>query len=364
MVKITCLSPNDPNAVFEYCPSFPAAIIFAILFGLATITHLVQAVQYRKAFCWVLIMASIWETAGYSIRAYNITDQSSSGIYTAQFLLILLAPLWINAFVYMILGRMIHFFLVKDRVFGLRARRITLIFVLFDITAFVVQLTGGLMSSGTDVPVNQAKTGLRIYTGGVGLQLAFIAVFCGIAVKFWQLLKAQSASERYGVMMEDLESGSKPYNPAVGAGTANINYLSRTSSQATPLLVGVAVALGLIIVRNIYRLIEYGVGGVNGNVMTKHEWFQYVFDAVLMLAAMVVLAWQHPGKTLQGERSDFSVEDKQRKQEKKAKKQEKKDLKAAKKGEKTAQYVPITASNNSSNEQLVTSSYDVRTGRQ
>lgn len=218
------------------------------------------------------------------------------------------------------------------------------------------------MTSGTDLPVDQVRTGLRIYTGGVGLQLAFIAVFCGIAAKFWQLLKVQAATERYGVMMEDVERGPKTYESA--AMTSNINCLSRTNSQAKPLLIAVAVALGLIIFRNIYRMIEYALGGVNGNVMTKHEWFQYVFDATLMVAAMVVLAWQHPGTTLQGERSDFSAEDKLRKQNKKAKKQEKKDFKATKKAEKSGKYIQMTRSNNSSDEQLVGNGYNVHTGQQ
>lgn len=47
--------------------------------------------------------------------------------------LIVLAPAWIAAFDYMTLGRLINTFLPSKSALGLRARRITLIFVLFDI---------------------------------------------------------------------------------------------------------------------------------------------------------------------------------------------------------------------------------------
>lgn len=349
MVSTTCLAHDDPARIYDYCPSFAAAVLFTVLFFIPTCTHIVQAIRYRTSFSWVLIMAGIWEIGGYASRSYSITKQAESGIYTAQFLLILLAPLWINAFVYMILGRMIHFFLKDDRIYGLRARRVTLMFVLFDITAFVVQLTGGLMSSGSDVPVDTAKLGLNIYTGGVGLQLLFIGIFCLVAFRFRQLLLKQDRAQRYGVSFEPSiplvtsESGfqqsteytnlSNDSNDAVDKllEGSSINYLSRTWSQATPLFIALSVALSLIIIRNVYRLVEYGMGGVNGNVITKHEWFQYVFDALLMLSAITVLNIQHPGKTLQGERSSFKAEDKARKIQKREAKIAKKEARAMKK---------------------------------
>lgn len=357
MVTIQCLPEADPDRVYEYCPSFAAAVLFTVLFSLATIIHTVQAVHYRKAFSWVLIMGAVWEAAGYGFRSFNIAHPHVGGIFTTQFLLILLAPLWINAFMYMILGRMVHFFLVKDQIFGLRARRLTLMFVLFDISAFLVQLTGGVMSGVTDP--TWAKTGLWIYTAGVALALTFVCVFTGIAIRFWQLLKVQSATEKYGVMMEDLEHGSSGYNPAATKGVEDIDYVSRTTKQAAPLFIAVLVALVMIIVRNIYRCVEYSIGGFHGNYMTEHEWMQYVFDALLMLIALGVLAWQHPGMTLQGERSDFSTEDTQRKQEKKAKK----NSKAAKKAEKKGKYFSVNAGNNSSDESLANDRF-VHTGQQ
>lgn len=50
----------------------------------------------------------------------------------------------------------------------------------------------------------------------------------------------------------------------------------------------------LILVRSIFRLIEYVQG--NDGYLISHEVFLYVFDSVLMLAVMVLLAWIHPSE--------------------------------------------------------------------
>lgn len=284
---------SNPNFVYPYCPSFAAAVLFAVLFGLPTAFHVYQAVQYRKPFASILIMAGIWETAGYIFRSLSIQSPFSASLQTAQLLLILLAPLWINAFIYMLVGRMIHFFLDNDRVFGIKARKMTLIFVMFDVTAFLVQATGGSMSSSNDN--NTALLGLHIYTGGVALQLLFNVFFLAIVVKFQKtatpLLRAASA-------------GAYSYQDCA--------YLLRL----------VYTIMGLLIFRNIYRLVEFAAG--LNSTFTKHEWYAYVFDAVPMLAALVILNVFHPGQKLQGPRCDFSEETRAIKQAKKARKAAKK----------------------------------------
>lgn len=48
-------------------------------------------------------MAAIWETRGYALRILSVRDQLNEPYFTIQQLLIILAPLWINAFVYIVL---------------------------------------------------------------------------------------------------------------------------------------------------------------------------------------------------------------------------------------------------------------------
>lgn len=80
------------NALWVYFPNFAAAIAFSILFGILTIAHVGQAVVYRNGFCWVIIMASLWETGAYVFRALGSKNQQSSGIALVAQILVLVGP--------------------------------------------------------------------------------------------------------------------------------------------------------------------------------------------------------------------------------------------------------------------------------
>lgn len=54
------------------------------------------------------------------------------------------------------------------------------------------------------------------------------------------------------------------------------------------------VVSALIMVRSIFRVVEF-LQGFNGYIIS-HEWFLYVFDALLMLIAMLYMNWVHPSE--------------------------------------------------------------------
>jgi hypothetical protein len=62
------------------------------------------------------------------------------------------------------------------------------------------------------------------------------------------------------------------------------------------ILIGLYLVSFLILVRSVFRLVEY-IEGYGGYIMT-HEVFMYVFDAVLMWAAMAVMNVYHPAEIL------------------------------------------------------------------
>lgn len=67
------------------------------------------------------------------------------------------------------------------------------------------------------------------------------------------------------------------------------------------------VVCAAIMVRNLVRTIQFGAGG-EADVNQK-EAYIYVFDAFLMLLAMVVLLIYHPGKLIKAARRATMVED-------------------------------------------------------
>jgi hypothetical protein len=212
--------PDTCGSQYKFYPSFGAAVAFSVLFGIIMILHIGQAITYKNGYCWVIIVAAVWETGAFVTRSISTLHQQSSGLALVSQLLVLLAPLcknplfrsalWfctvnltneipgVNAFAYTILGRMIHFYLPSRSILGIRASTLATYFVLLDIVSFIIQLVGGSMG-GSGAPVDQIMKGVHIYMGGIGLQEFFIVVFLGVAIKF-QLELLQI--ERSGVLVD------------------------------------------------------------------------------------------------------------------------------------------------------------------
>jgi hypothetical protein len=128
---------------WAYSPSFAAAILFAVLFGITTFGHIFQAFYHKKKrLCWVLIMGTAWEFGGFAVRAGGSKHQDKFVFSFISTLLILVAPMWINAFIYMVMGRMIYFFIPEKQIWGIKGINIAKVFVWLDIVAFIVQVIG------------------------------------------------------------------------------------------------------------------------------------------------------------------------------------------------------------------------------
>ena len=79
-------------------------------------------------------MGGLWETLSFASRVVSTHKPTTKGIYDASFLLLIISPLLINAFDYMLLGRMVTFFLGSDtKIGGIRGSKMGVIFVCFDI---------------------------------------------------------------------------------------------------------------------------------------------------------------------------------------------------------------------------------------
>ena len=132
-MAIHCPAKDDPNTNWNFCPNEAASYLYAILFGFTLIVHIAQGIIHRKGYSWVVAMGALWETACYAFRIQSIHRPTEESWYTAWFVLILLAPLWINAYVYMALGRMVYNFTSSARILRIKAWRFGLYFVLLDI---------------------------------------------------------------------------------------------------------------------------------------------------------------------------------------------------------------------------------------
>ncbi|KAH8775981.1 RTA1 like protein-domain-containing protein, partial [Hyaloscypha sp. PMI_1271] len=262
------VSPGTCHALYDYYPSFTAALAFSVIFGMLTIAHIAQAALFKTKFCWVIIMGSIWETISFTARAISTRNQQNEWIQLISELFVLLAPLWVNAFAYMLLARMIHFYLPIHSIFSIPASVLAIAFVTLDFISFVIQLVGGSYA-GPTAPVTQQLKGVHIYMGGIGLQQLFIFLFLALGVKFH---REMFWLERVGSAKEGWKG----------------------------LLFTLYGSLGFITIRIFFRLIEFSGGNTSSNPFPYHEVYFYVLEAVPMCLAILCYNVTHPGTVLQG----------------------------------------------------------------
>ncbi|KAH7135951.1 RTA1 like protein-domain-containing protein [Dendryphion nanum] len=289
--------PESCNANWAFEPSFAAAVALSTIFGILTVAHITLAIVHRKPFCWVMIMGVVWEFVAFVARALGSLDQQKRSYAYMSSLLFLLAPLWINAFIYMVAGRLIYTFHPDKKIGRVKAVSIGKYFVWLDILSFLVQATGGTMLDPGSSPDTQ-NIGKNIYMAGVGIQEFFILLFTVLIVLFHRAILRLEASE-----------------------SAPANRMWKWLTYA------LYASLLLITVRVIFRLVEFSAGmDPKKNPLPFEEGYALALDAMPMIIAILILAVIHPGLALKGPESVFPSR-RERKLEKKAKKAEKKKIK-------------------------------------
>ncbi|OAA75707.1 RTA1 domain protein [Akanthomyces lecanii RCEF 1005] len=215
--------PEACNANYGFYPKWEDNCAFAAFFGLTAAAHLAQAVLYKKA--------------------------------------------GINAFIYMVVSRLVYFLDSAKKVLRIRATWMAKGFVSTDMVCFAVQaIGGGLMAGGQDHP-KSADLGKKIYMAGCGIQLACVIVFVFVVAAFYR-----------GVLRDTRAGTAKTRNRWIQP---------------------------LFWERIIFRLVEFSRGADSSNPMLRKEWYQLYLDGLPMLFALAALNLVHPALVLQGEDSDM-----------------------------------------------------------
>ncbi|KAK2790623.1 hypothetical protein FQN53_009092 [Emmonsiellopsis sp. PD_33] len=279
--------------LYRYTPNIPAAVIFVVLFAATTLYHIYQLTRTRTWYFTAFVIGGIFQIIGYAGRIAAHWNKENIPLYSIQTILILLAPPLYAASIYMILGRLIshlqaeHFSIVP-------IRWMTGIFVTGDVFAFVMQGAvldtehplppegGGIMATGT---ISAMDIGEKITIAGLSVQLVFFSFFVATSITFHRRIRREKTP-----MLSELE--------AQGGMT---RYRSWES-----VLWGLYISSVLILIRSIFRLIEYAQG--NDGYLISHEVFMYVFDSVLMFMTMVAMNVFHPSVILAGIRKQRSME--------------------------------------------------------
>ncbi|CAI6331005.1 unnamed protein product [Periconia digitata] len=254
---------------YRYHPSLAAAVVFIVLFAITTGLHVYQIIRKRTWYFIPLAIGGIFEVVGYIARVISTRDQWALTPYIIQSLLTLVAPALFAASIYIILGRII--ILVDGERYSLvRQKWLTKTFVVGDILSFLVQGAGGGIQGSSKGDQDKVKLGENLIIAGLFIQLAFFGAFVIVAGIFHFRLVRSRASNSHSF-------------------TVNIDALPWKRH-----LVTLYITSGLILVRSVFRVVEYLQG--NAGYLLRHEVFLYIFDALLMFAVMVAFNWVHPSQ--------------------------------------------------------------------
>lgn len=124
---------------------------------------------------------------------------------------------------------------------------------------------------------NMRTIGENVTIGGLVIQLLIFGFFVIVAAVFHYRITRSPTSK--SISERDMTRGQ---------GWKQRNWAT--------VLLALYIVSALILVRSIFRLVEYKYG-FDGYLMT-HEAFMYIFDALLMFTAMVVMNVYHPAVIL------------------------------------------------------------------
>ncbi|CAI4563469.1 BDC_1c_G0031410.mRNA.1.CDS.1 [Saccharomyces cerevisiae] len=190
------------------------------------------------------------EAAGYISRIISSDDKQALTPFIIQSVLLLIAPAFYAATIYMLFGRLLltlqceKLMLVSDR-FG------TTFFVMGDVISFILQAAGG----GIMATANGRVTGSHLAVSGLATQIAFFGFF----------------------ILNEIQFTAKVHRVCP--------FYWKISRKWLIFNLSLIISSLFIMVRSIVRLIEF-IEGSNGFIIS-HEVFIYVFDATPMFLTAV-----------------------------------------------------------------------------
>lgn len=278
-------STAEPGACdasyWAYEPSVSLAALLAALFLVSLGAHIAQAAYSKKlkltlAWPWPLLTGMTWATASFAVRAASAASGGAAGpraialalaLASSSEVLGILAPVWIGAFHYALLGQMATVYVAPDgKVFRASGSQITLAFACLSAEVFLLEGCGavllglglGLGGSGVEAAADRHRTlGAKVMVAGIACQQAYMLVFAAFVTRF-HYRAARLKREHYPLPM------FRPWRTTV---------------------VMIYVSLALLTARNAFRLVQFaaevvvddGQGGSRSrSSLVSREWCFYV----------------------------------------------------------------------------------------
>lgn len=269
---------------YIYDPSKTLAIVGCVTVLSISALSCYQFLRHRSWFFWAAIIGVVMLSLGFISRLVSAFDEREDDPFLVAWLMILLAPSFLAAACYTAFSRVVWFscpsHALNFKTLWCCPRWITPTFVVFDLVSFAIQLVGASHisrqydrdqdpSRSIESSERKALPGRIMLVLGLASQMVCFVTFSIISMRYFYISRNWRALD-----LGDMKLWRK------------LSYTINVSSA-------------IIALRAIYRTMEiphdrdYGL-----KYLQSHEWCFWAFDAVPILAVLVVFALWHPGRYL------------------------------------------------------------------
>ncbi|KAF7188839.1 Protein RTM1 [Pseudocercospora fuligena] len=237
-----------------------ASLTFIASFGLGTIIHLIQMCWLKTWFFIPFLIGCIMETFGYYGRYWLSQEPENFKAYVLYDLLVLPAPIFLAATMYMSISRII-LALDAAELSPVRPKWFSKMFVMGDVICFLVQIAG----TGMTVTISEKmqKIGQIVVVVGLVFQILVFVCFIWLVVVFYRRCGRQDGAKDVGLKWR--------------------RYV-----------LALLAASGCIVLRNLVIGIQHAQGA--DGFVASHEVFAYLFEAVPIFAVVCIFAVYQPGR--------------------------------------------------------------------
>jgi len=216
-----------------------------------------------------LVLGEYTYAMGLGCRFGLHSNPDSSGIYIAEYLLVVLSPCAFIAADYVLLGRLARYLKCEQHLL-VAPNRITKIFVASDVITFLIQAAGGSISTSNNPTT--AEPGSHIFLAGLAAQFVSVLFFTSLYLVFLYRVYSRTPN----VLFLNQREGKKWH------------------SDWRTLAVALFISCVGILIRSIYRTIELSEGYI-GHLATTESYF-YGLDTLPLFIAIAVYVPFWPGR--------------------------------------------------------------------
>lgn len=239
------------------------------LFAISFVVHLLQLVRYKVWLFIPLTLACLLETIGYIFRSLSSKDDPYHVIwFVVQYFLIVVAPVFISASIYVCINRLISWAKSNSHAvdrWWLAPNPILWGFLTVDVVTTIMQIAGAALIGSSQSNMKDPTTGNHILLAGLALQSFSFTVFLAVLTLFRLALAKDSG-------------------------------LNGTNKNKDQFIVAVALASLLVYLRTLFRLAETAEG-LFGPVSTNETFFGTLEFTPVVIAICILAVW-HPGRWL------------------------------------------------------------------